>query len=106
MYTISASEAKNRLGNLIEKVMREKSEYVIENRGKPQVVMVAFSEYDALQKLKIQQKKQQVFEEMEILRDSIASRNKDLKSDEAALKVADSLIHKPVSGARKKKKLR
>lgn len=44
--TVSASEAKNRLGAIIRWVVQNEDEVIVESRGEPKVVVVPFSEYE------------------------------------------------------------
>ena len=56
--TVSAKEAKNRLGTVIEWVVENQDEVVIENRGKPTVVMMSYTEYEQILRVRAEQQEQ------------------------------------------------
>ncbi len=81
--TVSATEAKNQLGALMGWVLENKDEVIVESRGKPQVVLIPFEEYEELQNIKEQVRRRQALAKLEKLRDKVRSRNQDLGDQEA-----------------------
>jgi prevent-host-death family protein len=86
--TVSASEAKNRLGALIGWVLQNKDEVIVESRGEPKVVLMPFEEYEEVQKIKEQVRRRQALAKLEQLRKKVRSRNTGL-SDKGAEALAD-----------------
>ncbi len=81
--TVSASEAKNRLGALMGWVLENKDEVIVESRGEPKVVLMPFEENEEIQKIKEQVRRRQALARLEKLRDKVRSRNQDLGDQEA-----------------------
>ena len=81
--TVSATEAKNRLGAIIGWVLQTKDEVIVESRGEPKVVVVPFSEYERLKGIREQVRRQEALAKLEKLRECVRSRNRDLSGEEA-----------------------
>ncbi len=81
--TVSASEAKNRLGALISWVLEHKDEVIVESRGEPKVVLLPFEEYAEIQKIKEQVRRRQALAKLEALRNRVRPHNQDLNDQEA-----------------------
>ncbi len=81
--TVSATEAKNQLGALMGWVLENKDEVIVESRGKPQIVLIPFEEYEEIQRIKEQVRRRQALAKLEKLRDKVRSRNQDLSDQEA-----------------------
>jgi prevent-host-death family protein len=81
--TISASEAKNRLGALIGWVLENRDEVIVESRGEPKVVLMPYGEYEEIQKIKEQVRRRQALAKLEKLRDRVRQRNEKLNEEEA-----------------------
>jgi prevent-host-death family protein len=48
-YQIGATELRQRLTDVIQRVREEKATYVVETFGRPQVVIIGIEEYERLQ---------------------------------------------------------
>ena len=81
--TVSATEAKNRLGAIIGWVLQNKDEVIVESRGEPKVVVVPFSEYERLKEIREQVRRQEALAKLEKLREKVRARNQDLSGEEA-----------------------
>ncbi len=81
--TVSASEAKNRLGALISWVLEHKDEVIVESHGEPKVVLLPFEEYAEIQKIKEQVRRRQALAKLEALRNRVRAHNQDLNVPEA-----------------------
>lgn len=93
--TVTASEAKNRLGALLGWVVEHQDEIIVESHGEPKAVIVAFDEYEKLSQLKERQRRQDALERMRELRAEVSERNQDL-SEAAALELADRVVREVV----------
>ncbi|HEX9990950.1 MAG TPA: type II toxin-antitoxin system Phd/YefM family antitoxin [Chloroflexia bacterium] len=91
--TVTASEAKNRLGAVLSWVQTNHDEVIIENRGEPAVVIMSYSEYEKVKQLKEEQRRQDALQRLRTLRDEVRSRNQDIATVEQALHIADQFSH-------------
>ena len=103
--TVSASEAKARLGSVIEWAVQEKDEVIVESHGEPKAVIMAFEEYQKVKSLREQQRRQQVLERMRQLRTKVQQRKKDLTSEQAEV-LADKFTREVVDDLVKEEKIR
>ncbi len=83
MKTVSATEAKNRLGALIGDVVSGREDIVIENHGTPRAVLISFDHYRELVDAREQQRRREAMEDLRQLRAEVLAQNQDL-DDEAA----------------------
>jgi prevent-host-death family protein len=100
---ISATEAKNKLGSLFTWVQDNQDEVIIENRGEPTAVIMAYSEYEKIKNLKEQTRRQEIWERMEALRREVSARNQDLteeQRDELAEEISQDAIKSLVKKGR------
>jgi prevent-host-death family protein len=65
--TVSATEAKVRLGSIIEWAIRESDDVVIESRGRPTAVLISYGEYESIQQLRERARRREALERLESL---------------------------------------
>ena len=80
---VSTSEAKSKLTALIGWVREHREAVVVENRGKPRAVILSYEEYEALQALKEQRRRQDLLDQLRRLQARVSARNADLSAEEA-----------------------
>jgi prevent-host-death family protein len=97
--TVTAREAKNKLGSIVSWVLQTQDEVIVENRGAPTVVIMTYTEYERVRELKEQDRRRQAIDRMRGLRDQVMAQNKDLTpqqgddlADEIARDAINSLI--------------
>lgn len=90
--SVSAREAKNRLGALIGWVKEHGDEVIVENRGKPAAVIVSFTEYEKLRALREEARRQEALARLRQVKEQVSARNRDL-TEEQALELADRFAH-------------
>ncbi len=90
--TVSAHEAKNRLGSLVGYVSDHDDEVIVENHGKPKAVIMSFSVYQEVQALREQQRRADALERLRQIHERVAARNQDM-TEEEAITFADRLSH-------------
>ncbi len=78
MKTISATEAKNRLGTFLGEVSRGEEDVVIESHGKPTAVLVSYESYQAFRDSQDRQRRMEAMDQLRRLRAEVRSRNQDL----------------------------
>jgi prevent-host-death family protein len=81
--TVSATEAKNRLGALIGWVQANQDDVIVETRGEPAVVIIPTAEYETLKAARTQARRREALARLEALRARVAARNPDLTAPEA-----------------------
>lgn len=81
--TVSATEAKNRLGELLRVVSKEGETIVVENRREPVAYIVPSADYQELQTLREEKRRREAVEALRTLRAKLEERNKDLTEEEA-----------------------
>lgn len=82
--TVSANDAKNRLGSLLGYVGEEGGEVVLESRGKPKAVIMSISAYEEVQALHEQKRRANALAELRALRAEVRQQNQDLTEEEAS----------------------
>lgn len=93
--TISASEAKNSLGAVIEWAVENGDEVIVESRGKPKAVIMPFDDYEEYQRLREQARRRAVLARLEKLAETVGARNQDLTA-EAADALADQFTREVI----------
>src|SRR5688500_5867483 len=79
---ISASEAQNSFGAIMQWAEENREEVVVERRGKPAVAIVSYSEYEYLKQLREDQRRREIFEELDALRKRIRERTPELTAED------------------------
>ncbi len=91
----SASEAKNRLGSIIDWVVEHGDEVIVESRGEPKVVVIPYAEYATLRQVREGLRRREALARLEQLRDKVSARSPDLAA-EAAGDLADRFVREVV----------
>ncbi len=81
--TISANEAKNRLGSVLGYVSDNDDEVIVESYGKPKAVVMSISAYEEVQAMREQRRRAQAFNELRALRAEVQAQNRGLTQKEA-----------------------
>jgi prevent-host-death family protein len=80
--TVSATEAKNRLGSLINDVARGHGAIAIERHGHSQVVVVSAAEWAEVTEIRERLRRKEAWEELMALAREVSARNADLTQEE------------------------
>ena len=83
LKTVSATEAKAKLSDLMKSAVKSGDSVIIQSRGYPQVVIVPYTEYEALQKLKEQARRAAAIARLQEIARDMQSQNEDVTADEA-----------------------
>lgn len=102
--TISATEAKAKLSELIKWTVKNQDSVIVKSRGNPQVAIISFSAYEELQKLKDQARRREAFAQFEALAKKIQARNQDLTEAEAD-RLADEITRETIERMVEEKKV-
>ena len=90
--TVSANEAKNRLGSLLGYVSEHGDEVIVETYGKPKAVIMSYAAYEEVQALRGQAQRADALERLRRLQERTAARNQDL-TEVAAIEIAERVSH-------------
>jgi prevent-host-death family protein len=80
--TVTATEAKNRLGALLAEAQDEP--VIVEIRGAPKAAIISFDDLRKFEELQEAEVRRQSFKRLEQIRERIAARNADLSQEGAA----------------------
>ncbi len=81
--TVSSSEVQNNFGAMLQWAEENNDEVVVERRGKPAGVIIAYDEYKEVMRLREQERRRKIFARMEAIRKQVAEGNSDLTAEEA-----------------------
>ena len=97
--TVSASEAKTRLGALVDWAVKTQDDVIIETYGAPKAVLISYEEYQRVRELREKARREEALASLQGLRDRISARNRDLSEDEVA-DLAERLADETVEALR------
>ena len=81
--TVSATEAKNRLGALLGYVTEQGDDVIVENRGRPEAVIMSYAAYEEVQALREQKRRADALDRLRALRERVIARNGEMSFEEA-----------------------
>lgn len=95
--TVSANDAKNRLGSLLGYVSEQNDEVIVERHGKPRAVIMSIAAYEEVQAMREEKMRAEALERLHRLEERIAARNlnQDLTEEEGielAVRISRELI--------------
>lgn len=102
---VTATEAKARLGELMRRAIDRGDNIIIESRGKPQVALVPYAEFEELQKLKARARREAALTQLRELAREVQAQNQDLSEEEAA-RIADELTREAIENLAAQGKVR
>jgi prevent-host-death family protein len=83
MKTVTATEAKNRLGTLIRDVADGNGAVTIEHHGRPRVVVVSAEEWAEMSELRERVRREAAWQRIIEIAREVSARNADLTQEEA-----------------------
>ncbi len=93
--TVTASEAKNRLGAIMDWAVENEAGVVIEKRGEPWVVVIPYAQYERLQALQERLRRAEALARLEQAAQQM-SRGAEVLSDEEVEELADEIARETV----------
>jgi prevent-host-death family protein len=81
--TVSANEAKNRLGSYLAYVSEQDDEVIVERHGKPKAVIMSINAYEDVQTLREEKRRADILGRLRELEARQRERNKDLTEEQA-----------------------
>ena len=93
--TVTASEAKNRLGSLIKWVQSNRDDVIVESHGQPKAVIIPYSEYETVVSHRETSRREDALRRLEQVRQSVQARTQDLTEEEASA-LADRFVREVV----------
>ncbi len=79
--TVTATEAKNRLGALLAEA--QEAPVIVEIRGAPKAAIISIEDLRRFEKLQVSEERRQRLERLERLHERLAARNADLSFEQA-----------------------
>ncbi len=80
---VTATEAKNRLGSLMNEVLESNESIIIELRGRPKIAMITKQRLEEIEEIERQQRHAQALANLDELERKFGGRNSDLTEEEA-----------------------
>ena len=81
--TVTATEAKINFGAMLDWTVTEKDQVIVQSHGQPKAVIMDYVEHHRLAVLSEKERRQQIWREMEALREEVSARNTDLSEEES-----------------------
>jgi prevent-host-death family protein len=103
--TVTATEAKARLGELMRRAVDTGDAVIVESRGRPQVVLIPYAEYQELQRLKESARREAALAQLRELAREVQAQNRGLSEAEAE-RVADELTREAIDSLAAQGKVR
>ncbi|HEX8221141.1 MAG TPA: type II toxin-antitoxin system prevent-host-death family antitoxin [Chloroflexia bacterium] len=104
--TVTATDAKNKFGSLVNWVVENGDEVIVENHGQPAVVLVPVSEYEGYKAFREAERRKRLLAELTELRERVRKNNPDITTDEQAFEIADEIVRDAVDSLIAKGKFR
>ena len=101
MKNISISEAREQFSAVVKLAKQGKQDVVIENRGRPEAVIIPYSDYEVLQQARENERRKKAIQALQRIADEVGSRNKDM-SEEEANGLADEITREAIDSMVKK----
>jgi prevent-host-death family protein len=105
MKTVSISEAREQFSAVVKLAKQGKEDVVIENRGRPEAVIISFSDYEVLQQARENERVRKAIQALQQIADEVGSRNKAMPEEEAD-KLADEITREAIGNMVKKETVR
>jgi prevent-host-death family protein len=103
--TITATEAKNRLGAVLSGVQRSGEPVIVENRHEPAAVIMTYGDFEELQGYRAERRRHEAIAKIREIQQRVADRNKDL-DDEDADRIADEIVREAIDSMIAKGRIR
>ncbi|HUF37724.1 MAG TPA: type II toxin-antitoxin system Phd/YefM family antitoxin [Anaerolineales bacterium] len=96
LQKISATEAKNNLGAILDRVRSGDATVVIERYGRPEAVVIGYDHFEILQAVLRKERTEKTWRDLEKRAIAIRERNRDL-SEEEVESLADEISRETIA---------
>ncbi len=103
--SVSATEAKAKLSDLMKWAVKTGDDVIIQSRGYPQVVIVPYKEYEELRQLKERARRAAIIAELQQIAREVQAQNEDLSYEQAEA-LADEITRAAIDQLEAKGKIR
>lgn len=93
--TVSTTEAKAKLSSIIEWAVKNRDSVIVESRGKPRVVIIPVEEYEQLEVLKEEKRREEALARLQRIAEEVQAKNQDLTEEEAD-QIADEITRETI----------
>ena len=97
MKTISISEAREQLSSLIKIAKDGEDDVVIQNRGRPEVVVISYADYELLKKARENERRKEAIEALRNIACEVGDRNREIVDEQEIEEVADSITREAIN---------
>ncbi len=104
--TVSATDAKNKFGSLVNWVVANADEVIVENHGEPAIVLMSMTEYESYKSYREAERRKRLLAELYELRDRVRAYNQDVTTEEQAQEIADEIVQDAIDSLVAKGKIR
>jgi PHD/YefM family antitoxin component YafN of YafNO toxin-antitoxin module len=80
---VSSSEVQNSFGAIAQWTEENREGVVVERRGKPTLAIISYEEYQYLQQLREEQRRREIYAELDAPRQKIRERTPELTAEDA-----------------------
>src|SRR5437016_2904344 len=101
--TISTTQAKAKLSEMIGLVTNQGSDVIIESHGEPKAVLISIETYEQTEHIREQQRRAQALERLRAVREQIRARNPDITTDEQAEEIAEQFSQEFIQNLKEKR---
>jgi prevent-host-death family protein len=102
---VSATEAKNRFGTVLDWVIKDGDDVVVERQGRPLVAIVSMAEFEEFKELREKERRRQALETLRSVQRRVSARNTDLTPEQIE-RIAEQFSRDVVQGLVEKGKVR
>lgn len=81
--SVSASEAKNRLGSIMDWAVENMDEVIIQSYGDPKAVILPYAQYERFVQFREMLRREEALRRLEGLVETVQAQNQDLTSEKA-----------------------
>ena len=81
--TISSSEAKSKFGEVLKWTTENNDEVIVKLYGEPKAVIMPYTEYTEVEKLRKREERRKAWETLEEIRKRVRAQNPDMTPEEA-----------------------
>ncbi|MFQ5400898.1 MAG: type II toxin-antitoxin system Phd/YefM family antitoxin [Anaerolineae bacterium] len=104
MKTVSVSETRQQLSAFLNWIKQNRQDVIIQNRGRAEVVMIPYEDYDLLQAARERRRRQEAVAELQEIAQTVQAANAQLPEEEAEA-LADEVVREAVENLQKQGKV-
>lgn len=104
MKTVSVSETRQKLSAFLNWIKQNKQDVIIQNRGRAEVVMIPYEDYDLLQAARERRRRRQAVAELQEIAQAVQIANAPMTEEEAEA-LADEVVRTAIENLQQEGKV-